>query len=749
MTVRGTRQSKPLHKATRAPSRTALSLSVMLALSMPMAPALAQESGAAQEDAKTLDTVLVTGATKRGPQNVQDVPLAVTALGPEQLDELNFQNLASLSYTMPNVKLDDAGTMPGYANFSIRGLGINSSIPSIDPTVGIFVDGVYMGISAGMVFDNFDLQNVEVLRGPQGILFGRNVTGGAVLINTRAPTDEFKFDARLGVETGLRTVADATVRGALAKGLLDGKLAVFGSHDEGWFTNKFNGKKYAGNDTRVVRGALKFTPAPEFDSVLRLEHGTSDGDGPPVQNHALFSEDTFDVSNNADTFYESDWTSLSSETNIRVGFGDGTITNIFGWRKYGSRTLLDVDGTPLLGFHARTVVEQDQLSNELRYAGTFGDFDITTGYFTFQQNQLYIEERRLYNGAVLVGGGDGDFESWGAFLAVDWHISDTFTLNTGVRYSNETKDADVARIRTGGGSIDAVTLNPDFPNLSKSWSDVSPKIGFQWKPGDYTHIYGFWAKGFRSGGYNFRHTVLTLPVAAFDAEEQRSFELGLKQEFPSMDARVNVSVFQNEISNIQRESNDPSAGAGVQQIIRNVGDVTVRGVEAEGQIALGAGFTITAQVGYTRNKYDKLLLDISGNGVVNDADYALKLPRAAPWTYGLAVLHDLPIGSGNLSSRISYNHRDAEFYSDNNVGVLKESDRLDVNFTYNVNDHWSVSLYGNNLLNEVTWGVDTKLPDTPAIPGFGGDGPAGPRPIPTQRNLNRGRVVGAELRYTF
>ena len=319
MSVRGSRQCKLLHKATRVPSRTALSLSVMLALSLPVTPVFAQDADTAQNEPKTLDTVVVTSATKRGPQNVQDVPLAVTALGPEQLDELNFQNLTSLSYTMPNVQMDDAGTMPGYANFSIRGLGINSSIPSIDPTVGIFVDGVYMGISAGMVFDNFDLQNVEVLRGPQGVLFGRNVTGGAVLINTRAPTDEFEFDARIGVETGLKTVADATVLGPLVKGLLDGKLAVYGSHDEGWFTNKFNGKKYAGNDTRLVRGALKFTPAPEFDSTLRLEHGTSDGDGPPVQNHALFSEDTFDVSNNADTFYESDWTSLSSETNIRVG----------------------------------------------------------------------------------------------------------------------------------------------------------------------------------------------------------------------------------------------------------------------------------------------------------------------------------------------------------------------------------------------------------------------------------------------
>ena len=764
MTVRQNRQNKPLYNTSRGPAMSALSLSVMMALScLPAKNASAQEASqasaaqstdaqSAQSDAKTLDAIVVTGATKRGPQNVQDVAAAVTALGPEQLEELNFQNLQSLSYSMPNVQMDDIGTMPGYANFSIRGLGINSSIPSIDPTVGVFIDGVYMGVSAGMIVDNFDLQGIEVLRGPQGVLFGRNVTGGAVLINTRPPTDDFNFDARVGVETGLRTVADATVRGPLVKGLLAGKLAVYGSHDEGWFTNKFNGKKFGGGDTRLLRAALKFTPADEFDTTLRFEHGTSDGDGPASQNPALASIDTHDVTANADQFLDSSWTQLFSETNWRVPFGNGTITNVFGWRKYEARSLLDVDSTDNSAFHARLNMEQDQLSNELRYAGSFGNVDITAGHFVFQQRQLYIEERTLdvtppYDAnppnAFLVGGGDGDFESWGVFLAADWHISDAFTLNLGARYSNERKDADVARLRPGGGDADARTINPDFPGLSREWSDVSPKVGFQWKPGDNTHIYGFWAKGFRSGGYNFRHTALALPVESFDAEEQRTIELGLKQEFPSLGARLNVAVFQNELSNLQRESNDPSI-AGVQQIIRNVGDATIRGIEAEGLITLGAGFTLTAHAGYTKDEYDSLLLDISGDGVVDDRDYALRLPRAAPWSYGVALLHDLSIGSGKLMSRISYNHRDEEFYSDNNVGVLNKSDRLDANFTWAANEHWSFSLYGTNLLDEVSWGGDTVLPPSPVF-GAGGAGsmPTSPRFRPPAR----GRVVGAEVRY--
>jgi len=126
----------------------------------------------AQSAADAMQEVVVTATKKEHAENVQDVPLAVTAFGSKQLEALNFQNLTSLSYAIPNVQLENVRTTAATANFSIRGLGINSSIPSIDPTVGIFVDGVYMGINAGVLFDNFDIDSIEVLRGPQGVLFG-------------------------------------------------------------------------------------------------------------------------------------------------------------------------------------------------------------------------------------------------------------------------------------------------------------------------------------------------------------------------------------------------------------------------------------------------------------------------------------------------------------------------------------------------------------------------------------------------
>lgn len=160
------------------------SVALAIGLMASAANVAAQESGARGSSA-LLEEVMVT-ARKRE-EGAQDVPLSVTAFNSDQIDALKVRDLTSLKVGMPNVSLEDLGTTRGTANFSIRGIGINSSIPGIDPTVGVFVNGVYLGVNNGVVFDLFDLESIEVLRGPQGTLFGRNVTGGAILMNTKKP----------------------------------------------------------------------------------------------------------------------------------------------------------------------------------------------------------------------------------------------------------------------------------------------------------------------------------------------------------------------------------------------------------------------------------------------------------------------------------------------------------------------------------------------------------------------------------
>ena len=203
-----------------------------VAFSLP-APAVAQEGAAGA----LLEEIVTVARKKSAAESVQDVPVAVTAFGAEQLDALFVTNVEDLSYVMPNVQLESVGTFPGVQNFSIRGQGINSSIPSVDPTVGVFVDGIFMGTTYGVVIDTFDLESAEVLRGPQGLLFGRNVTGGAVVLRNARPTGESGARVRVRATDEDQMGIAAAIEGALVENKLAGKMVVYYDEDEGYYDN--------------------------------------------------------------------------------------------------------------------------------------------------------------------------------------------------------------------------------------------------------------------------------------------------------------------------------------------------------------------------------------------------------------------------------------------------------------------------------------------------------------------------------
>jgi iron complex outermembrane receptor protein len=701
--------------------------------------AQAQEKAASvRKDATAVlvDEILVTATKKGYGESVQDVPLAVTALGQAQLEAKFVQNLQGLSYTVPNVQLEAVGTTPGYANFSIRGLGINSSIPSIDPTVGVFVDGVYLGVNAGVVFDNFDIEGLEVLRGPQGLLFGRNVTGGAVVLRTTRPSFDFKASAKASVETGLKKTVSGLVSGPLVPEILAGKIAILYSDDDGWFRNRFDGSKFGEAKEFIIRPALSLK-GENYRVDLRYEHGQTKGDGPPGQSHALFARDSFDISLDFRGFYDNKWDQATIETNVDIGFGDGVVTNIAGYRAYKSTNAVDTDATPAPLFNGFSVIDQSQFSDELRYAGKFGKVDVTTGLYYFTQDLFYGERRNLLGNRLIVsGGGSQDQTTWGAFTSVDWHLSPTLTLNLGGRYSHEHKAVEVSTLRANGCDIEAERCAINFTD-SKNWKGFTPKVGFQWKPSDEAQVYGLYTRGFRSGGYNLRNTDPGVPPGPFDQETQDSFELGLKHEFGPR-GRINISSFYNRVKDLQREIALPGP-LGASQVIRNTADATIKGIEAEAQVRLRSNLVLTAQFGYVDGQYRNVAYDLTGDGIINAADRALALPRLSPWTYGAGVIYDHSLGGlGTATARVSYDHRDKSYFTDNNQGFLQGANMLDASLTLTTQDRkLRLSIYGRNLLDEVTIGGDTILPAT-----FGGAGAS-------FSPLNKGRVIGAEVAVDF
>ncbi|SHE87207.1 iron complex outermembrane recepter protein [Microbulbifer donghaiensis] len=726
-----------------------------LASGMPAAHAAEGAVGTIMEE------VEVTARKRADAEKLQEVPVAATAYSGDQLEALQTRDLQSLSFKMPNVQLDDVGTVKNTANFTVRGLGVNSSIPSIDPTVGVFVDGMYMGINAGVVTDMFDLEGIEVLRGPQGLLFGRNVTGGAVVIKTARPTDEFSSKFKLSTTDNLDTVAAASINGAISD-RVNGRMTVYYNDDQGWFENVYTGNDEAGaSDTWFIRPSFSVDLSESAELLVRMEHGRMDSAGVVAQNrgslatnfplYPLFgvdvsgwdnSDDSFEVAQNEEGYQEDEWTQAIAEYNQDVAFGNGTITNILAWREFAADGIGDIDSLPITAFHASTRVDQSQLSNELRYAGRFGATSLTTGVYWFSQDLEYYENRLLplsgppgSGGFDWTGGGIQDHEAMGVFAQADVDLNESWVLTLGGRYSTEEKDAKIATIPVNLCSLDGCAAY-DFED-SESWSAFTPKVGLQWNLADNAQIYSFWTKGFRSGGYNMRNTGPGELPGPTDQEEQTSFEIGGKAEWFDGRLRTNMALFHNTIDDMQREENLSNPVVGVVQIIRNTADATINGAEFEAMAAATDNLLFTFNVGYVDGDYDKVKGDISGDGVVNDIDLGLDIPRLAPWTYGIGMVHDLQLGTlGTLTSRFNFNHRDAAPYTDNNLGMLSAADMLDISFGFTPDSgNYRLALFGKNMLDEVTEGNNTQLPAT--LGGLGA----------SFTPLNKGRIVGVELSY--
>lgn len=679
--------------------------------------------------------IIVTGTKRARGESVQEAAVTVSAFGSEQLETAKIRDLYALGNLVPNVVLTGSGTYPGTATFSIRGMAINNSIPSSTPTVGVFVDGVFAGVGSGLALDNFDIEGVEVLRGPQGLLFGRNVTAGAVVQRTTSPSSTLKIRAQASVESGPNFTESLVVSGPLTSNLM-GKIAVYRSDDSGWFRNKFDDSEFGAAQNTRVHAALTFAPSSDFSITGRYAYSKTKGDGPAVQNHGEWSRNSFDFAIDTVGFVDITSHLASLEIEKDVAFGDGKIVNIAGYRSVNQHTLTDFDGTTRPLFNVGALVDQHQFSNELRYSGNLGPVAVTVGGYYYTDRLLYIENRVLQAGATnLVGGGRQASSTVAVFGAFDISILDTLQINVGARYSQEKKHARVDRIlpvAIAGCSLVAEDCTSYGFDDRDSWNAFNPKLGLTWKPDDDTNLYGFWTRGNRSGGYNLRRASAS-PPGPYDQETADSFELGLKKRFFDRRLTFNLAGFINKYKNLQRDISRTDPVLGSVQLTANTADATIRGVEAEVTAVPVEGLTLSANFGYLDPEFDNILFDLSGNGSVGPEDYRLQLPLLSKWSYGAAATYKHELGNGDAASaRVSFTHRDMSFSTDDNRGFLNAVDYVDAGLTYEFRSGWAVSLYGKNLTNQVFYGLDVPLP---FVPGE------------THSPLSKGRVFGVELSY--
>lgn len=730
----------------------------LLPIAIAPSSASAQEDGSQRSSAANvmLEEIMVTARRKDRAEDLQSIPVAVSAFSSDQLDAMQFTGLLDVTSRVPNSNAEPNGTYPGFVNFNIRGTGVRGSALSDEPTVGIFVDGVYQGIGAGIMFDTFDMESVEILRGPQGTLFGRNVTGGAVLMRTSMPSEEFsaKVKAMAG-NLGSYSLA-GVVTGPIAEDKLLGKIAVFYNQRDDYVTNINKGNPFTPNaadlgekDQLGVRAALTWLPSEKTEVTFRAEHMRTDEDALVLDNsdgrtlsadgiNGLFGalSPTGVVAppfgdpylSGGDVGAQVPHTEMKSASlDITWQMGSGTLQSITAWRDLLQEDMQqDFDNSlaPLFEIWEHTI-DQDQISQELVYNNSLTDaLSITAGIYYFDQ-EVTNNDFRISGGGF---GGTGahiayavDHSVTAAFASLDYALTDNLILTVAGRFSDEEKSAVISNVGafaasggTVGCSADGILptlssgLNPvdsiDFSSCtpsftgSKDWSNFSPKVGLQYIVNDNTQVYGSYNRGFRSGGFSTRAQLGTDPL--YNEEQVDAFELGVKHTFAN-GGRLNAAVFSNVFDDMQR--NIFLSIATGEQVTRNAAEATVNGAEVEVLLPVGDNFFIQGSLGYNDATYDSYtdgVTDFSGKQLVGVSE----------WQRDLSLVYDVPIGSdSNLAFRAGYHFRDEFHNTDDNTGYLSpDRTTYDASISWS-SRNWVVTAFGKNLTNETTQGPATDV----------------------------------------
>lgn len=686
-------------------TNTPKSLTIAILSVLGISHGYAQEANTAQAKPKSalMEEVVVSARKRAEGEAVQDTPIAMTAFGAEQFKAVFADNLDDLGKLSPNVELKPSAQV-GAQNFTIRGMGVSGTTPSDESAVGIFQDGVYWGVNYGALLDTFDIESVQILRGPQGTLFGRNVTGGAVVVRTARPTGDFGYELEGIVGDYGRRDASVSVQGPLIQDKLAAKVAVLDRRLDGYYHNNFDGKDFGESHTTVIRPTFKLDVTEDLDATLILEKYKQRGDSVAATGVSWAGGSRTSLTKSYDLNIDSPGSSAIDEKSatfeINWNILKGVVTSISGYRAVDVDNNTDFDGRPTNLFNQIIDYSQDQFSEELRYASKFSDFwDFTAGLYYFTQNFDYKEGRDLSNHATItVTGAHLDQSSYAFFGEGDVHLTDQLTLTVGGRYTSETKEGQsvpfqaVATRCPGASVYDLSSCDFDLGRKDdKTWTDFSPKVGVTYKVTPDHMVYASATRGFRSGGYSMRGNALLSP---FDAEKVTAYEGGYKGALFDQRLRLNAAIYRNDYSDLQRTVLGPDPVFGVVQSTFNAADATIKGLELDLALQATDNLVLTAGYGYTDASYGSKNPGVTFN---TNNDFA----RVPQESYSGSATYDLELGDiGNLQFRVSGTYTGDQYFDDANTQHEGSYTLWDGSVSYSdIDKHWNVSLFGKNLNN--------------------------------------------------
>ncbi len=578
----------------------------------------AQDTSPTSPPAETakLEEVVVT-AQKRE-ERLQDVPVAVTAFAGAQLKALDVESITDLSALAPNLQVQPSVNNNTGMMIAIRGAAQQNPALYWDATVGLYVDGVYVGKNLGSVFDILDLQRVEVLRGPQGTLYGRNTLAGAVNFVTQPPSGELGGHA--SVKLGNYDLRSAKASLDLPRmGIASVSLAARAEKRDGT-TKTLPGsavKELNTRDSTSARVAVDLDFTDTFQAAYRFDYSDTD----QVVNHSYLSRAnpailpflqpyvTHDrdarVGVDGPAFEHSK--SMGHSLTLTWDVNDrNTLKSITAYRDLKWDDLLDLDGSPLPVAQTERLSDYDAFSQELQLVGNTDRFNYVGGLYYFKDDGFAFNPQTFFFGTANYDSRYGfGTKAWAAFGQVDYKATDALTLTAGLRYTREERNGERYLAFNDGTSPAYFPIVPLGTKADDTFSDTTPVFIVAYKFSDAVNAYVKYAEGFKSGGFNGEANSLAESITPFQPEKLKSYEAGLKTSFADGRAIVNLAAFQNDTDDMQL-SIFTAAGAS-SSIIRNAGKAEVRGFELEATWAPSDAFRLQGSYGYLDSKYDEFI----------------------------------------------------------------------------------------------------------------------------------------------
>jgi iron complex outermembrane receptor protein len=702
-----------------------------------------------EADTGVLAEIVVT-AEKRS-ESLQNVPIAVTAVSGNVIAEREALSLEGLEGTVPNVQINNFSNTPNSAVFSIRGIGVIDPDPYAGNTVSVVVDGVPQYFSMGALLELYDIDRVEILRGPQGTLFGANTTGGVINVITKQPTGELtaKFQAGYGNHNSVDGAG--TIDFPIIKDVLAGKVTVAHTQTDGYYTNIYNGDDMGNKSHDLFRTYLKLTPTSDFDATLIEEYDRARDGSPVFVNGSVPGEAQYvppgtqppgallpqypspcvpagQPCRAPSTYYSADNSTpnlgnLDTHSDTLTAnwrnSGAGDITSITGYKSFHVYEFTDQDGSSLFLADSRRNTLGWQLSEELRTVFKVNDiFNFIAGIFYMKDHYDHQQDYRIQfaaPGLLQTNLQDQDNHSTSAFFQGYANVTSRLRLQAGIRFTSEETSMLASTLTSinpsgitnyeGTGNVTLSDVAP--PRGKKTWNNVGWKLGPDYKLTEDTLLYAYWARGFKSGVFTGRlGTVQDLGPAA--PEHVDTFEGGIKTDLLDRHVRLNLAAFYTDYRDIQLATiyfQENGAETIQGNRIINAGAAKIKGFELESTVVPIDRVTLTSSLAYLDAKYSTFnyydATTVNGVPIGNENLSGYPLQNSPEWSATAGANYEFQVGPGRVKAHALYRYTGSLYdyaLNDTPRSKVQATSIVDANLDYVINA-WTVGLWSTNLFD--------------------------------------------------